>query len=129
MNERRRRRSQDPYRALCLQLEHSRSEGELDAMVVATDDGLVVAGAGERSVCEALGAIAPLFGSPSFNGPMPGSLVGQSIGIRPLILDGEMMYVASAGRSDGDRWIQSSIRGVCRILGYQPPRESQLLVN
>ena len=59
MNERRIRRSQDPYRALCLQLEHSRSQGQLDAVVVAIDNGLLVAGAGERSVCEALGAVAP----------------------------------------------------------------------
>jgi len=129
MNDRRRRRSQDPYRALCLQLEHARSAGELDAMVLATDNGLLVAGAGERSVCEALGAIAPLLASPSFNGPVPGSLVGQRIGVRPLILDGETVYVASVGRSDGDACIESSIRGVYRILGYQAPRDSQLLVN
>jgi hypothetical protein len=129
MNERRRRRSQDPYRALCLQLEHARSRGELDAMVVATDNGLVVAGAGERSVCEALGAIAPLVACPSFDGRIPGVLIGQSIGVRPLYLDGETVYLASAGRTDGSTWIQGSIHGVCRILGYQPPRDSQLLVN
>ena len=75
MKERRLRRSQDPYRALCLQLEHIRVEGELDAMVVAIDNGLLIAAAGERSVCEALGAVAPLVGSPSFNGRVPGSLV------------------------------------------------------
>ena len=129
MNERRRRRSQDPYRALCLQLEHARSQGELDAMVVATDNGLLVAGAGERTVCEALGAIAPLVASPSFDGPMPGALIGQSIGVRPLYVGGETIYIASAGRSDGSSWIQGSIHGVCRILGYVPPRDSQLLVN
>lgn len=129
MHERRRRRSQDPYRALCLQLEHARSCGELDAVVVATDNGLVVAGAGERSVCEALGAIAPLVASPAFDGRIPGALVGQSIGVRPLHVDGETIYIASAGRTDGSTWIQSSIHGVCRILGYQPPRDSQLLVN
>lgn len=129
MKERRRRRSQDPYRALCFQLEHVRSRGELDAMVVATDNGLVVAGAGERSVCEALGAIAPLIASPSFHGRIPGALVGQSIGVRPLCLDGETLYIASAGRRDGSTLIQDSIQGVCRILGYRPPRDSQLLVN
>jgi len=129
MNERRRRRSQDPYQALCFQLEHLRSQGELDAMVVATDNGLVVAGAGERSVCEALGAIAPLVASPSFRGRIPGALIGQSIGVRPVHLDGETLYIASLGRTDGSTWIQDSIHGVCRILGYPPPRDSQLLLN
>ena len=60
MKERRVRRSHDPYRALCLQLEHVRLEGDLDALVVAIDNGLLVAGAGKRSVCEALGAVAEL---------------------------------------------------------------------
>ncbi len=77
MNERRTRRSDDPYRALCLQLEHARARGELDALVVAIDNGLLVAGAGERSICEALGAVAPLMRSPSFNGRLPGALEGR----------------------------------------------------
>ncbi len=129
MRERRRRRSHDPYQALCLQLEHARSSGELDAMVVATDNGLLVAGAGERSVCEALGAIAPLMASTTFDGRVPRALVGQRIGVRPLFMDGETVYLASLGRTDGSVSIRSSMGGVYRILGYAPPRDSQLLVN
>lgn len=98
-------------------------------MVVATDNGLLVAGAGERSVCEALGAIAPLLGSTSFHGRVPGPLVGQSLGVRTVSLDGETVYIASAGQSDGTESIQSSIGGVCRILGFRSPGDSQLLVN
>ncbi len=129
MKERRLRRSQDPYRALCLQLEHIRSEGELDAMVVAIDNGILIAGAGERSVCEALGAVAPLLGCPSFNGRMPGSLVGQSIDVRAISLEGETVYVAAAGRSMSDACLARSIGGVRRILGYPPLTARQLLVN
>ena len=129
MNERRIRRSQDPYRALCLQLEHSRSQGQLDAVVVAIDNGLLVAGAGERSVCEALGAIAPLMSSPSFNGRVPGALEGQSLDVCEVTLDGETVYVASLGRSAGDAWLQQSISGVRRILGYAPLSDAQLLIN
>ena len=129
MNERRTRRSQDPYRALCLQLEHSRSQGQFDAVVVAIDNGLLVAGAGERSVCEALGAVAPLMSSPSFSGRLPGALEGQSVDVREVSLDGETVYVASVGRGGGDAWLQQSIRGVRRILGYAPLSDSQLLVN
>ena len=129
MKERRRRRSENPYRALCLQLEHIRSEGELDAMVVAIDNGLLVAAAGERSVCEALGAVAPLLSSPSFNGRMPGSLVGQSIDVRAISLEGETLYVATAGRSKSEEYLARSIGGVRRILGCPPLTARQLLVN
>ena len=129
MNERRIRRSQDPYRALCLQLERSRSDGQLDAVVVAIDNGLLVAGAGERSVCEALGAVAPLMSSPSFSGRLPGALEGQSVDVREVSLDGETVYVASVGRGEGDAWLKQSISGVRRILGYAPLSEAQLLIN
>jgi hypothetical protein len=129
MNERRIRRSQDPYRALCLQLEHSRLQGQLDAVVVAIDNGLLVAGAGERSVCEALGAVAPLMSSPSFSGRLPGALEGQSVDVREVSLDGETVYVASVGRGGGDAWLQESISGVRRILGYAPLSDAQLLIN
>jgi len=129
MNERRIRRSQDPYRALCLQLERSRSDGQLDAVVVAIDNGLLIAGAGERSVCEALGAVAPLMSSPSFSGKLPGALEGQSVDVREVSLDGETVYVASVGRGEGDAWLKQSISGVRRILGYAPLSEAQLLIN
>ena len=129
MNERRTRRSQDPYRALCLQLEHSRSLGQLDAVVVAIDNGLLVAGAGERSVCEALGAVAPLMSSPSFTGRLPGALEGQNVDVREMSLDGETVYVASVGRRGADVCLEQSISGVRRILGYAPPSTAQLLIN
>jgi hypothetical protein len=129
MRERRLRRSADPYRALCLQLEHLRAEGELDAMIVAIDNGLLVAGAGERSVCEALGAVAPLLGSPTFNGRVPGALVGQRIDVRSVSLEGEKVYVASVGRATNDACMARSIGGVRRILGYAPLTATQLLVN
>jgi hypothetical protein len=129
MNERRLRRSQDPYRALCLQLERSRAQGQLDAVVLAIDNGLLIAGAGERSVCEALGAVAPLMSSPSFNGLLPSALEGQSVDVREVSLDGETVYVASVGRGGGDAWLDHSITGVRRILGFAPPTAAQLLIN
>jgi hypothetical protein len=129
MKERRLRRSQDPYRALCLQLEHVRAEGELDALIVAIDNGLLIAGAGERSVCEALGAVAPLVGSPRFDGRIPGSLIGQQIEVRSISLEGEKVFVASVGRGTSDDWVARSVGGVRRILGYAPLTATQLLVN
>lgn len=117
MIERRGRRSQETYRALCLQLEHSRSKGALDAVVVAIDNGLLVAGAGDRSICEALGAVAPLVESSGFDGAMPKALDGQNIDVRTMRLAGERLYVATAGCAAGDVWLQRSINGVRRILG------------
>ena len=119
MIERRARRSQDPYRALCLQLEHSRTHGALNAVVVAIDNGLLVAGAGNESLCEALGAVAPLVDGATFEGTMPRPLDGQNIDVRTMRLEGEMLYVASAGHSGGDIWLQRSINGVRRILRLQ----------
>lgn len=117
MIERRAQRSQDPYLALCFQLEHSRTHGALDAMVVAMDNGLLVAGAGEESLCEALGAVAPLVDGLRFEGVMPRALDGQNIDVRTMRLEGEMLYVASAGLRPADVWLQRSINGVRRILG------------
>jgi hypothetical protein len=129
MYERRLRRSQDPYSALCLQLESSRVKGELDAVVVAIHNGLLVAGAGERSICEALGAVAPLVGSPSFNGRLPSALEGQSVEVHAMTFEGETVYVATVGRGGGDEWLQQSIGGVRRILSSSWQADPQLLIN
>ena len=51
-----------------------------NAATTAIHNGLLVAGAGERSVCEALGAVAPLLSSTSFNGRLPRALEGQDHG-------------------------------------------------
>jgi len=96
---------------------------------VAIDNGLLIAGAGERSVCEALGAVAPLMSSPSFTGRLPGALEGQSVDVRAVSLDGETVYIASVGRRGGDAWLQQSISAVRRILGYPPQSDGQLLIN
>jgi len=58
--ERRRKRSSDPLVALHYQLAHARHEGRLEAIVVADDSGVVVAGSGAWAVCEELAAYAPL---------------------------------------------------------------------
>jgi len=129
MYERRIRRSQDPYSALCLQLESSRVKGELDAVVVAIDNGLLVAGAGERSVCEALGAVAPLLESPLFNGRLPSALEGQSVEVHSIAFEGETVYVATVGRGGGDEWLRQSVGGVRRILSASWQADPQLLIN
>ena len=117
MFDRRIRRSRDPYRALCLQLEHSRDRGALEAVVVAIDNGLMVAGAGQPSLCEALSAAAPLVHNPRFAGRMPEALEGQAIDVRRVRVEGQTVFVASAGEAESDHWLQRSVSGVRRIIG------------
>src|ERR1019366_6378322 len=60
LEDRRRKRSDDPLVALHYQLAQARQEGRLEAIVIADDAGVVVAGAGAWAVCEELAAYAPL---------------------------------------------------------------------
>ena len=117
MIDRRIRRSRDPYRALCLQLEHSRARGALEAVVVAIDNGLMVAGAGEPELCEALSAAAPLVDDRRFTGRMPEPLDGQSVSVRTVHVLGETLFVASAGGIKSEPWLQRSVNGIRRIIG------------
>ncbi|MEM8608179.1 MAG: hypothetical protein AAGF92_13795 [Myxococcota bacterium] len=117
MIDRRIRRSRDPYRALCLQLEHTRERGAFDAMVVAIDNGLLVAGAGEMELCEALSAAAPLVDNRLFTGSMPETLDDQEVAVRTVYVEGQTLFVASAGVACSDRWLQRSVNGVRRIIG------------
>jgi hypothetical protein len=62
--DRRRKRSTDPLVALHYALSSARTDGEIDAIVLADPSGIVVAGAGSWAVCEELAAYAPLLAHP-----------------------------------------------------------------
>ena len=57
--DRRRRRSDDAREALDLQLAHVRDAARLDALVLASDEGLSIAFSGEEELCTELAALAP----------------------------------------------------------------------
>ncbi len=65
VSERRRRRSDDTITALHYQLQSTRSEAGLDAVVLVDDSGCLVAGVGAWPVCEELAAFAPLLAQPT----------------------------------------------------------------
>jgi hypothetical protein len=116
-NERRRRRSKESALALRYQLEHSREKGRLDALVVTDESGLLVASSGAETLCEELGAMAPVFGR-TFVAPsdLP-SLEGGEIAIRALEACGESFYLASVGGGVArDAILESTRAGVSRIL-------------
>jgi hypothetical protein len=121
--ERRRQRSQDPLVALHYQLAHARQEGSLDAIVVAEESGVVVAGAGAWAVCEELAAYAPLLAQSGWREPGLGrasrvlELVPQ-VEVKPVEVEGQTVLLCARGskRSATTQAMQRAAAGVARIL-------------
>ena len=117
LDERRKRRSAERQVALRYQLEHAKDNGGLEAVVVADDDGLLLAHAGDAGVCEELGAIAPLMSRAVMGMRLPPMLRGGEVAVRPLELHGQDLFVACVGGGVArDALLTTSVRGVRRIL-------------
>jgi len=122
--DRRFKRSQDPLVALHYQLAYARSEGRLDAIVVADDAGVVVAGAGAWAVCEELAAYAPLLAQGGWTEPgmTGGSRIAElraQVDIKPVDVDGQMVLLCARGgtaRAGGGGAMDRAAAGVARIL-------------
>ena len=115
--ERRQRRSQESHQALHYQLAHSRDRGGLDAVVLANEDGLVVASAGDDAVCEELGAMAPLMSRAIFRAPLPPLLEDGDVAVRTLRMHGQSLYLAALGGGVArEALLKHSLTGVERIL-------------
>jgi hypothetical protein len=118
--ERRRKRSADPLVALHYQLAHARSQGDLDAIVVADASGVVVAGAGSWAVCEELAAYAPFLAIEE--SPMSGSMSSRLESLRgevdvQMISVGteEVLLCARGGRARKESLASAAV-GIDRIL-------------
>lgn len=117
LQERRQQRTTERDSALRYQLEHSRVRGGLEALVLADQQGMVVASAGEAAVCEELGAIAPLMSRSVMGMPLPPLLRGGEVVVRPLRLYGQDLYLACVGGGVArDALLSNSVSGVQRIL-------------
>ena len=117
IEERRTRRSPVQPTALRYQLEHTRERGTFEALVLADDAGLVLAAAGERGLCEELGAIAPLMGRSPMGMRLPPLLRGGEVAIRPVQLHGQELYIACIGGNVArDALLTHSTAGIERIL-------------
>jgi hypothetical protein len=122
VGERRRIRSDDPHVALALQLSHVRHGARLDAVVLANDEGLPIAHAGDAALCSELAALAPILSR--------GRVAENQIDIRQGLLfvravnfQGAPLYLASCGDSPTentpelvDQWLANATVGVTRIL-------------
>lgn len=117
LEDRRTRRSPESHVALRYQLEHTRESAGLSALVLADDDGLVVASSGDRALCAELAAIAPLHSRSPLGMPMPPLLRGAEVAVRPLQMNGQHLYMCSVGGGMArDALLSHSMRGVQRIL-------------
>ncbi|MCA9575914.1 MAG: hypothetical protein H6726_06980 [Sandaracinaceae bacterium] len=117
LQERRQQRTNERDAALRYQLEHSRARGGLEALVLADQQGMVVASAGAAEVCEELGAIAPLMTRSVMGMPLPPLLRGGEVVVRPLRLYGQDLYLACIGGGVArDALMSNSVTGVQRIL-------------
>jgi hypothetical protein len=111
--ERRTRRSYQPQEALSFQLEHIRDQTGLDALVLATGDGLSIAYSGEDELCLELAALGPFFQEADNDGtPRPTR-------VRAMTHDGLPLLLISYGLEDSselDGWLEQATQGITRIL-------------
>lgn len=115
--ERRTRRSDQPGTALRFQLEHTREQARLEALVLADEQGLPLAEAGDPAVCTELAAVAPWMGRSPLGMPMPPLLRGADVCVRMVTIHGTSLHLAAVGGSVArDAVLACSLRGVERIL-------------
>jgi hypothetical protein len=119
--ERRRKRSDDPLVALHYQLADARREGRVEAMVVADDAGLVVAGAGAWAACEELAAYAPLLAQGQWSEPGTAdrsriATLRQQVDVQPIEVDGQRMLVCARGGTMRRAAMDRAAQGAARIL-------------
>ena len=119
--DRRRERSSDPHEALSLQLSYVRSEARLEALVLASHDGLAIAHAGDLDLCSELAAVAPLLSSG--DAASAADIQQGLLFVRAVNFEGTALYLASCGDNvnestpaEVDRWLLEATEGVTRIL-------------
>lgn len=112
--ERRVRRSYQPQEALSFQLDHVREGAGLDALVLATEDGLSIAYSGEDELCLELAALGPFFQDADNDGTARPTLV------RAIHHHGLPLLLIAYGLDDAprelERWLDHAAQGITRIL-------------
>jgi hypothetical protein len=118
--DRRRHRSTNLVEALKLQLGSSCSFADLDALVLADEDGLCVASAGVDGAAEDIAAHAAVVGHKveNFEGVLFSSEQQWSVRIRRFRIGVTQMFLCAVGGGGETRaqTVHDSIGGVSRIL-------------
>jgi hypothetical protein len=122
LGERRQQRSNDAHTALSLQLAQVKRDARLEALVLATAEGLVIAHAGDDELCCELAAIAPVVCA---EGALPAqaNLGHGFLHVQSVPWDGSPLYLAGSRSVSGaheplvmERWLERAQAGVTRIL-------------
>jgi hypothetical protein len=118
--DRRVARSQDPLVALSRSFESARRRGRFDALVLAEESGLAIAGAGPAAVCDDLAARAAVLcaGRPA-NDTVPSRLdvVTRALAVRRLRIDGiEVLLCATGDGRPEERPLADAAAACERIL-------------
>jgi hypothetical protein len=121
LEDRRRRRSEDPLGALHYQLTQARHEGRLEAIVVADDAGVVMAGAGSWAVCEELAAYAPLLAQGVWTEPgsTSESRVAElrtEVDVQSVEIEGQQVLLCARGGRMRAAAMDRAAEGIVRIL-------------
>jgi hypothetical protein len=121
LEDRRRRRSEDPLVALHYQLTQARHEGRLEAIVVADDAGVVMAGAGSWAVCEELAAYAPLLAQGVWTEPgsTSESRVAElrtEVDVQSVEIEGQQVLLCARGGRMRAAAMDRAAEGIVRIL-------------
>ena len=117
--ERRQSRSENTLIALTRLLEAARRSAELEAVAIADDAGLLVAGAGAAELCDELAAIAPL-GGPVANDTVPTrwDVISRRTEVRRLAVDGLEVFISGRG-GDLGLGLTRVADGCARILAQK----------
>jgi hypothetical protein len=130
--ERRTRRSGRAEEALLFQLDRVRTEAGLDALVLATAEGLPVAHSGEDELCQELAALAPFMhveadaGAPGRERKKPlaandGEYADEArrTRVRTMTFTDVPLLLVSYRRDspvENDGWLEHAQKGITRIL-------------
>lgn len=116
-SDRRLRRSQNFSTALRYQLECTLKRGRMAALALTDGAGLLLAWAGDDSLCHELGVVAPVVAHgwpPELDAQ---SLKKDDVSVRAIECFGEPLYLASLGGGVArDALLAHSARGIHRIL-------------
>lgn len=121
--ERRNQRSASTSRALTYQLKASMQKAQLAGFVLADEDGLCLASAGDNDACDEVAAHMPIFGQKvaNFEGILYGDSVQWDIQMQKMQVGEVNLYLCAIGNSEArNDQMQRSLAGVTRILDPMP---------
>jgi hypothetical protein len=120
MIDRRRQRSSNASEALHHQLDACRRDGDIEAIVIADDEGLTLAASGDAAACDEIAARSAQVGRrvAEFSGTMLGHGQAWDVQVKRIhVVGGELLVCAIGGSSAmRQRQVERSAAGARRIL-------------